>query len=82
MASELTCQELVELVTEFVEGTLSGSELERFEQHLVYCGPCTAHVEQMRETIRVTGALREDDLDPAVADELLEAFRGWREGQP
>jgi anti-sigma factor RsiW len=82
MASELTCRELVELVTEYVEGTLPGDELERFEQHLVYCGPCAAHVEQMRETIRVTGSLREADLDGAVADDLLEGFRGWREGRP
>jgi hypothetical protein len=45
MASELSCRELVELVTEYVEGTLPGDELERFEQHLVYCGPCATHVE-------------------------------------
>jgi anti-sigma factor RsiW len=64
-----------------VEGTLPGDELERFEQHLVYCGPCATHVEQMRETIRVTGSLREADLDAAVAHGLLEAFRGWRDGR-
>lgn len=80
MASELTCKELVELVTEYLDGTLPGDELERFEEHLVYCGPCVTHVEQMRETIRVAGGLREEDLDAAVTDDLLAAFRGWREG--
>jgi anti-sigma factor RsiW len=82
MAAELTCKELVELVTEYLEGTLVADELERFEEHLVYCAPCVTHVEQMRATIRAAGALREEDLEPAVADELLSAFRGWREGKP
>jgi anti-sigma factor RsiW len=76
--AELTCQELVELVTDYLEGALPERELERFEEHLVNCTPCGAHVEQMRETIRATGALREEDLDPALAEELLSAFRGWR----
>jgi anti-sigma factor RsiW len=76
--AELTCAELVELVTEYLEGALPGDELERFEEHLVYCSPCVTHVDQMRETIRTTGALREQDLDSSLADELLAAFRGWR----
>ncbi|HEU0336621.1 MAG TPA: zf-HC2 domain-containing protein [Gaiellaceae bacterium] len=79
--AELTCAELVELVTEYLEEALPGEELERFEEHLVYCSPCVTHVDQMRETIRTTGALREQDLDPGLADELLAAFRGWR-GSP
>jgi anti-sigma factor RsiW len=79
MSAELTCAELVELVTDYLEGALPPEEVERFEIHLVYCSPCTTHLEQMRETIRTAGALREDDLDPALADELLTAFRGWRE---
>jgi hypothetical protein len=80
MAAELTCKELVELVTQYLEGALSGDELERFEEHLIYCAPCATHVEQMRETIRLVGVVREEDLDPVIADELLAAFRGWREG--
>ena len=79
MSAELTCAELVEVVTDYLEGALPPEEVERFEIHLVYCSPCTTHLEQMRETIRTAGALREDDLDPALADELLTAFRGWRE---
>jgi anti-sigma factor RsiW len=78
MSAELTCAELVELVTDYLEGTLPPGEVERFEIHLVYCSPCTTHLEQMRETIRTAGALREEDLDPALADDLLTAFRGWR----
>ena len=80
MAAELTCQELVELVTDYLDGALPDEELERFEEHLLYCGPCVMHVEQMRETIRVAGAASADDLDPVVADDLLGAFRNWRDG--
>jgi predicted anti-sigma-YlaC factor YlaD len=79
-SAELTCAELVELVTEYLEGALAPAEVERFEEHLVYCGPCTAYLQQMRDTVRTAGALREEDLEPAVADDLLAAFRGWREG--
>ena len=80
MAAELTCKELVELVTDYLDGALSADELERFEEHLVYCGPCVTHLEQMRSAIQTTGVLEEEDLEPAVADDLLAAFRGWREG--
>jgi anti-sigma factor RsiW len=80
MPAELTCQELVELVTDYLEGALPGEELERFEEHLLYCKPCVMHVEQIRETIRVAGAVSADDLDPVVADDLLGAFRTWRDG--
>ena len=80
MAAELTCKELVELVTDYIDGALPANELERFEEHLVYCGPCVTHVEQMRATIRAAGVLQEEDLEPAVADDLFAAFRGWREG--
>jgi anti-sigma factor RsiW len=81
-AHELTCAELVELVTDYLEGALPEDELERFEEHLVYCGPCVTHVEQMRLTIHTAGRLREQDLDPGFADELLAAFRGWRRPRP
>jgi anti-sigma factor RsiW len=80
MAAELTCQELVELVTDYLDGALPDDELERFEEHLLYCGPCVTHVEQMRETIRVAGALGADDLDPSAAEDLLATFRNWRDG--
>jgi len=80
MAAELTCQELVELVTDYLDRALPEDELGRFEEHLLYCGPCATHVEQMRETIRITGSVHADDLEPAVADDLLAAFRSWRDG--
>ena len=79
MTRPLTCQQLVELVTDYFEGALSPADAQRFEQHLEVCPGCVTYVEQMRETIRLTGRLREDDLVPAARDELLAQFRNWKE---
>jgi anti-sigma factor RsiW len=75
---ELTCQELVEIVTDYLEGAMPTDERLRFEEHLVVCPGCEAYVAQMRETIRLAGALREEDIAPAARDRLLETFRDWK----
>ena len=74
----LPCQELVELVTAYFDGSLSRRDRRRFERHISGCDNCTAYVEQMRLVIDASGRLTEDDLEPAARDELLEAFRGWK----
>jgi anti-sigma factor RsiW len=79
VTDSLTCAELVELVTDYLEGALPPAERERFEQHLEACPGCIAYVEQLRETVRLTGTLREDDLAPATRDALLAQFRDWNE---
>jgi anti-sigma factor RsiW len=76
----LACIELVELVSDYLEGALDRRTRRRFEAHIAGCEHCTAYLEQMRETIRLTGRLREDSLDPHVRDELLAAFRDWKAG--
>jgi anti-sigma factor RsiW len=76
--AEITCKELVELVTDYLEGALPSVDRSRFERHLGGCPGCTAYVEQFRETIRLTGMLREDDLEPAARDALLAEFRNWK----
>jgi anti-sigma factor RsiW len=78
---EMACRELVELVTAYFEGSLSRSDRRRFRAHLRGCPHCTAYVEQMRMIIEATGRLTEEDIPPQARDELLEAFRGWREGR-
>jgi anti-sigma factor RsiW len=75
----LSCQELVELVTEYLEGALTGAELQRFEHHLAACGKCQQYLEQLRATIAATGTLTVDDLTPEMEAALLQEFRGWRE---
>jgi predicted anti-sigma-YlaC factor YlaD len=77
LAEELTCAALVELVTDYLEGALSSADRLRFEEHLVLCSRCSAHFDQMRTTIRVTGRLEETDLPAELAESLLQAFRGW-----
>jgi len=77
---EIDCDELVEVVTDYLEGTLDADTRRRFAEHLELCDGCDAYVEQMRETVRVTGTLAEDDLRPDMRDKLLAAFRGWKAG--
>jgi anti-sigma factor RsiW len=76
-ARELTCRELVELVTDYLEDALAPEDRLRFELHLATCPGCLAYLDQMRATVRVVGALSEDSLDPAVRRRLLQSFRDW-----
>ena len=76
--ADLSCRELVELVTDYVEGALDRRTRSRFERHISGCPHCTAYLEQIRETVRLTGMLREDQLEPQARDELLAAFRTWK----
>ena len=78
LSRDLTCAEVVELVTEYIEGGLSAHDRERFEEHLGVCGWCTTYLEQMRQTIADTGRLREEDIDPALQSALISVFRGWK----
>ena len=83
MANEpMTCHELVELVTDYLEGTLPESEKARLEAHLAECDGCTEYLEQMRRTIELTGRLSEESIPPVAKDRLLEAFRDWKRGEP
>ena len=80
MPKELTCKQVVEIVTDWLEGRMSIDDRTRFEQHLVYCIGCSGYVEQVRQTIALAGAARE----PASAqaqEELVRLFRGWKEGK-
>jgi len=74
----LTCQELVELVTAYLEGGLSADDRARFEDHIAVCDGCTNYLEQMRTTIRVTGMLTPESLSEEASTELLSAFRSWK----
>jgi anti-sigma factor RsiW len=75
---QLSCQELVELVTDYLEGALSEAMRLRFEAHVTPCDGCRVYLEQMRRTITLLGRLPESALSPDAERELLDAFRGWR----
>jgi predicted anti-sigma-YlaC factor YlaD len=74
---ELSCKEVVELVTAYLEGVLESSEHLAFDEHLAECEACGEYLEQMRQTVRLTGRLREESLPPELRDELVSAFAGW-----
>ncbi len=74
---ELSCAQIVDLVTDYLEQRLSIRDTERFEEHVAFCDGCSAYFEQMRATIAAAGRLREEDLPPELEVRLLDAFRGW-----
>ena len=77
MGRDLTCKELVELVTGYLDGSLGGRRRRRFEAHLASCDGCTAYLRQIEATIRATGALTEEQVTDEQKAVLLTAFRGW-----
>lgn len=80
METEMTCKELVDLVTDYLEGTLTDDIRTRMDRHLSGCEGCTNYVEQMRQTIRLTGKVREENLTTQQRDDLLRLFRDWKKG--
>ena len=77
----LACQQLVELVTEYLEDTLPPAERKRFERHIGGCPHCALYLEQMRVTIAGVGVLREESVSAPAREELLRVFAGWRDGR-
>ena len=75
----MTCIELVELVTEYLEGSMPAEQRARFEEHVSRCDGCTTYLEQFRMTIRLTGMLSEEQVAPDARETLLGVFRDWRE---
>jgi anti-sigma factor RsiW len=79
MEEQLSCKEVVELVTDYLEGTLPEDVRLQMERHLAGCDGCTNYLEQMRQTIRLTGELREESLTPQQRADLLRLFRDWQQ---
>ena len=75
---ELVCQEVVELISDYIEGSLPRRERRRLDAHLAGCEHCSEYLVQMRATIQLTGRLRSEDLSPQMHAALLAVFRRWR----
>jgi RNA polymerase sigma factor (sigma-70 family) len=75
---DLTCKELVELVTDYLEGALPAETERRFEEHLARCPFCQIYLDQMRQTIRAVGHLPDESISREALDTLLAHFRRWR----
>lgn len=74
----LNCNEMVEIVTDYLEGSMSEADRARFEAHLSTCEGCTNYLHQMRKTIRLTGRLTPDQIPQEQQDALRSAFRDWK----
>jgi anti-sigma factor RsiW len=74
----LVCQEVVELVTDYLEDALIAADRKRFETHLAGCPHCTEYLAQIRETIRLAGRLTPEDLTPDMSSDLTDLYRRWR----
>jgi anti-sigma factor RsiW len=77
---DLSCRELVEIVTEYLEARLSVEDRTRFELHLGYCDWCRTYLRQMRQVRDAAGELTEESLAPEAKSALLAAFRDWNSG--
>ncbi len=74
---EIRCKQLVELITDYLEGALSPEMRRLFDAHLAECHGCTAYLEQMRQTIRLLGAVSPETLSVDERNRLLELFHSW-----
>jgi anti-sigma factor RsiW len=75
---DMTCKELVELVTDYLEEALPADQRRRFDEHLRTCPLCQTYLEQMRQTIRTVGRLPDEAVSREALDALLAHFRRWR----
>jgi predicted anti-sigma-YlaC factor YlaD len=79
--NEFSCQEMIEVITDYLEDALPSDDQQRYERHISYCAGCRAYLDQMRETIRQTGMVpREESLPPALREEIVAQFRSWKRG--
>jgi len=78
-SNDLTCQELVELITDYLEAALPDGERVRIEAHLAGCTGCRNYLAQMQQTIHTLGKLPEESIPDSVRDELLTLFRSWKQ---
>jgi anti-sigma factor RsiW len=78
--NDLSCKELVELVTDYLEGRLAPPEMRRFEEHLAICPGCETYLSQIRQTISSLGTLKQDTVPVEARNELLKVFRNWKRG--
>ena len=74
----MTCHQVVELMTDYLDDALSAGDRARFEEHMAGCDGCRAYLAQLRTTREVVGRLAEESLPKTVEDELVKAFQNWK----
>ena len=81
-AHDITCRQAVSLMTDYLDDALGPDDRALMEAHLAECEGCAEHLRQIRITVAVTGRIREEDLAPAVRDDLMDLYRRWRRDRP
>ena len=74
----MTCQDLAQLVTDYLDGAMGPAERSSFERHLSLCPPCVRFVRQMRATVEATGRVPAEAITPEIEEKLLAQFRSWK----
>jgi predicted anti-sigma-YlaC factor YlaD len=74
----MDCNVLVEVITDYLEGTMPPEERARFDEHLIYCDGCTAYLEQMRATLTALGRIPAESIGSVARERLLQSFRAWK----
>ena len=77
----MDCNELVELITDYLEGTLAASDRARFDEHLTICDGCTEYLDQMRATLKMLGKIPSESISQTTRERLQHAFHNWKETQ-
>lgn len=80
-ANGIVCQEVVELVTDYLEDALLPEKQAQFEEHIADCDGCTNYIEQVRLTIGMLRSLAQEPVFPETKAELLQVFRQWKNSQ-
>jgi anti-sigma factor RsiW len=75
---EITCQQAVDMVMDYLDGRLPDDDRTRLETHLAECAHCIEHLSQIQVTIAAAGTVRDDDLDPLAREDLMNLYRSWR----
>lgn len=78
LSQEMSCKELVQVINDYLEGALAPADRQRFEEHLAICPGCQTYLDQMRQTVRTVGRLREESIPSEAREVLLRAFRDWK----
>ncbi len=78
MSEQMACKELVEVVTDYLEGRLSVVDRVRLEEHLAGCPRCQNYLDQMRQTLAMLGRIPAESIEPSAQNELLDVFRDWK----
>lgn len=81
VSPELSCRDLVDLVTEYLEGAMDPATAASFEQHAGGCPPCLEHLEQMKLTVRAAGGVSNGAITPEARSALMDRFRDWNAGR-